>query len=264
MHEHAEKLPLVSSLITTLDPRLKILSAVYFIFFTLLTPASAGLTFYFLGIIIFGLVLFCRIPLAVIARRYLVILPFLLVITALVPFQKAGNVILNLNFKIFNLRLTDEGLKIFFIVFVKSLFSICALIVISATTNFTDIIKALKDLKLPVIIVVIISFMYRYLYLMLSEFKKMKTAVNARSFGRNDTARLRALTGCVAVFFLRTYERSEGIYYAMLSRNFKKDFFLKSDFKLCGRDIVFFILFLTAVSLCYLVSTEKVCFLCCL
>lgn len=226
MHEHAENLPLTSSFISQIDPRFKILSIFYFIFLIISAPAGSLLSFSLFALILLMLIFLARISFSVFIKRYLIILPFLLVIIALLPFSKEGNIIFLLHLKFLTLRITDAGLETFSYVFIKSFFSLCSLIILSTTTSFSDIIKALKVLKIPLIIIIMLSFMYRYLYLMIDELKKMKMAVDARNFGRNRAGVLKALAGCIGVFFLRAYERSEGVYHAMISRNFKKSSFL--------------------------------------
>lgn len=254
MHEHAEKLHLTSSFVSELDPRVKILSVIYFIFFISVLGADLRLSFCLFGLILLLLAVLSKIPLSVFAKRYLIILPFLIIIIALLPFSKEGKEIFSLNFKFLNLHITDLGLKSFLNIFVKSFLSISSLIILSATTSFPDVIKALKSLKIPLMIIIILSFMYRYLYLMIEEVKKMKMAIDARDFGKNRIIRFKALAGSIAVFFLRSYERSESIYYAMVSRNFNKNYFFEADFTLGARDVVSFIVFITMVNAAYLLG----------
>lgn len=252
MHEHAEKLPLTSSFMSELDPRVKILSAIYFIFFISVSSSNTRLSFYLFTLMLLPLAFLSKISLSVFVKRYLIVLPFLVIIIALLPFSKEGGEIFSMDLKLINLQITDSGLKTFFNVFIKSFLSISSLIILSATTSFPDAIKALKALKVPLMIIIILSFMYRYLYLMIEEVRKMKMAIDARDFGRNRIIRLKALAGSIAVFFLRSYERSESVYYAMVSRNFNRNYFFKADFELGIRDIISFIVFIAAASAAYL------------
>lgn len=254
MHEHAEKLPLTSSFLSEMDPRIKILTVIYFIFVISICGVDSHLSFYLFGFILIVLALLSKISLTIFLKRYLIILPFLIVIIALLPFSKEGKEILSLDLKFITLQITDLGMKTFFNVFIKSFLSISALIILSATTSFADSIKALKALKVPLMIITILSFMYRYLYLMVEEVRNMKMAVDARDFGRNKIVRLKALAGAVAVFFLRSYERSESIYYAMVSRNFDRNYFLKTNYQPTVKDVISFVVFLAVVSEAYLLG----------
>ncbi|MFH1855653.1 MAG: cobalt ECF transporter T component CbiQ [Candidatus Omnitrophota bacterium] len=252
MHEHAEKLPLTSSFMSGLDTRVKILSMLYFIFLLIIGDNAGYLNFCLFGIILLALAVLSKISYSVFIKRYLVVLPFLFIIIMLLPFFGEGKAVFSFNWKWIRVNITDEGLKTFLAVFIKSFMAVSCLIIISVTTSFPDVIKALKTLKVPLIIVTIFSFMYRYLYLMTDELKKMKMSVDARSFGKKKTAMLRALAFCVAAFFLKSYERSENIYRAMLSRNFDKEYFFESNFNMMAKDAVFFAVFLFAVSSAYL------------
>jgi cobalt/nickel transport system permease protein len=67
-----------------------------------------------------------------------------------------------------------------------------------------------------------ISFMYRYLFVLVDEAMRLQTAREARSVGtgRNVVWRARVLGGMIGSLFIRSYERSERIYAAMLARGF--------------------------------------------
>ena len=67
-----------------------------------------------------------------------------------------------------------------------------------------------------------ISFMYRYLFVLVDEAMRLQTARDARSVGAGRTLfwRAKVLGGMIGCLFIRSYERSERIYAAMLSRGY--------------------------------------------
>ena len=109
----------------------------------------------------------------------------------------------------------------------KSWLSVQVALLLAFTTPFHDLIDALRALRLPRIMVSIISFMYRYLAVLTDEARRMNRAKAARSAvvtGRAGGSHPLAggVTGSmVGSLFLRSYERSERIYAAMLARGFQ-------------------------------------------
>jgi cobalt/nickel transport system permease protein len=74
----------------------------------------------------------------------------------------------------------------------------------------------------PAVLTATISFMYRYLFVLVDEAMRLQTARAARSVGTGRTVwwRAQVLGGMIGSLFIRSYERSERIYAAMLSRGF--------------------------------------------
>jgi cobalt/nickel transport system permease protein len=114
---------------------------------------------------------------------------------------------------------------------VKSWLSVQAALLLAYTTPFADLVDALRALRVPAIIVSIISFMYRYLAVLTDEAGRMKRARHARSAaapqGRSGGSlvwRAKVTGAMVGSLFIRAYERSERIYAAMLARGFSGTF----------------------------------------
>jgi cobalt/nickel transport system permease protein len=125
------------------------------------------------------------------------------------------------------LGISEEGLRVFTTIALKSWISVQAALLLAFTTPFHDLIDGLRELRLPRVMVAIISFMYRYLGVIGEEAGRMNRAKAARSAdrggtGAGGTVRWRAgVTGSmVGSLFLRSYERSERVYAAMQARGF--------------------------------------------
>ena len=92
-------------------------------------------------------------------------------------------------------------------------------ILLTATTPFPDLLHALRHLRVPPVLVAIIAFMYRYLFVLADEAERLLRARAARSAGlpggggrrvdRLAGARRRHMAGQL---FLRSYERSDRVY----------------------------------------------------
>jgi cobalt/nickel transport system permease protein len=152
-------------------------------------------------------------------------LPFMLAALPLV-FTRPGDPLATIDLGPLTLTISGQGLTEFATIALKSWISVQAALLLAFTTPFHDLIDALRELRLPRVMVSIIGFMYRYLAVMGDEAERMARARSARSAdptGRGGgTARWRAsVTGrMVGSLFLRSYERSERIYSAMQARGF--------------------------------------------
>lgn len=163
-------------------------------------------------------------------RGAFVALPFVLVALPLV-FVRPGDPLGSIELGPVRLTVSGEGLRLFATIAAKSWLSVQVALLLTFTTPFHDLLDALRELRLPRILVAIIGFMYRYLAVLGDEAQRLIRARAARSAvavdGRGGgSIRWRAgVTGnMVGSLFLRSYERSERIYDAMIARGFEGTF----------------------------------------
>jgi cobalt/nickel transport system permease protein len=80
----------------------------------------------------------------------------------------------------------------------------------------------MRGLYIPNVLVTLIGFTYRYLFVLVDEAMRLQTARDARSVGSGGTLfwRAKVLGAMVGSLFIRSYERSERIYQAMVSRGY--------------------------------------------
>jgi cobalt/nickel transport system permease protein len=160
------------------------------------------------------------------ARGALFALPFMLAALPLV-FTRGAPYLVTFELGPLDLGISEEGLRVFTTIALKSWISVQAALLLAFTTPFHDLVDGLRELRLPRVMVAIISFMYRYLGVIGDEASRMNRAKAARSAdrggpGAGGTVRWRAgVTGAmVGSLFLRSYERSERVYAAMQARGF--------------------------------------------
>jgi cobalt/nickel transport system permease protein len=163
------------------------------------------------------------------SRTAVIALPFSLAAFPLI-FTRPEEILGTLALGPLDLTISAEGLRMFTTIATKSWLSVQVALLLAFTTPFHDLVDALRELRLPRIMVAIISFMYRYLAVLTDEATRMLRARDARSAdptGRGGgSIRWRAtVTGrMVGSLFLRAYERSERIYAAMQARGFEGEF----------------------------------------
>jgi cobalt/nickel transport system permease protein len=160
------------------------------------------------------------------ARGAFFALPFMLAALPLI-FTRGAPYLVQLELGPLDLGISEEGLRVFTTIALKSWISVQAALLLAFTTPFHDLVDGLRELRLPRVMVAIISFMYRYLGVIGDEASRMNRAKAARSAdrggsGAGGTIRWRAtVTGSmVGSLFLRSYERSERVYAAMQARGF--------------------------------------------
>ena len=215
-----------TSPIHRLDPRLKLLATLAFVLAATSSPSLAWPSFLLLAALALGAFLLAEVPLAEGLKRSTIALPFAGMVAISLPFTRGGEVLWSwqpfASAQGWTLTVTDEGLILFAAVTVKSWLSVMVSGLLVATTRFPDLLYAMRSLRVPAVLTATISFMYRYLFVLVDEAMRLQTARQARSAGPGGTVwwRMRVLGGMIGSLFIRSYERSERIYAAMLSRGF--------------------------------------------
>jgi cobalt/nickel transport system permease protein len=211
-----------TSLVHRLDPRLKLLATLAFVVATTSTPPRAWPAFLLLAVLAAGAVLLSRVPPGEALRRSAVALPFAGMAALSLLFTRSGQVVWSWHPLGWRIAITDQGALLFASILVKSWLSVLVSGLLVATTPFPELLAALRALGVPAVLAAIISFMYRYLFVLVDEAMRLQTARDARSAGAGGTLfwRAQVLGGMIGSLFIRSYERSERIYAAMLSRGF--------------------------------------------
>jgi cobalt/nickel transport system permease protein len=214
------------SIVHRLDPRTKILVVFSFILAIALTPAGSFVAYGILSLFLLLAILLARIELPYIVKRSFIAIPFALAAVTL-PFTVPGETLLTLPV-LGGLTVSLEGTIRFASILIKSWISVQAAILLVAITPFQDLLWGLRALHVPATLVTIVSFAYRYLFVLSDEALRLMQARTARSAvvdGRRAGGPLLwrgKVTGrMVGSLMLRSMERSERIYNAMVARGYQ-------------------------------------------
>lgn len=210
----------IDSLLSRLDPRVKIVSFAVLLFFIALTKPGCLLCFMLYGLLVFILIGISKIPLHYIVKRCLVVLPFILLTSVFILLGRGGERIVLLQMSSFSLSVSATGWILFQSVMIKGILSLLCLTMLTASTPFPQLLAALENMKFPKLITMILSFMYRYIFLIEDEAMKMWRAMKSRSTGGSRWLRLKAIANMIGILFIRSFERGETVYLAMCSRGF--------------------------------------------
>ncbi len=248
-HGFIDKYSHLNGFIQKLDPRVKLIATFVFIIAVVTTPPTIWWAFISYLILISGLILCSKVPVTFILKRSLVIIPFVVLIAVFIPFFGQGEVAGSYNIWLWEVSVTYSGLLILWNVVIKAWLSILSLILLTATTPLPNLLKAMEQLKLPKLMVTILSFMYRYIFVLIDEVGRMKRARDSRSFGGSRLWQIKTIGHMIGAMFIRSYERGERVYQAMLSRGFDGQIQTMNSLQLRRSDLYFASAFLVAVAL---------------
>ncbi|MEZ4860784.1 MAG: cobalt ECF transporter T component CbiQ [Caldilineaceae bacterium] len=244
MHTHLdEQYHQGQSLIHRLDARVKVLLTFLFILTVSLTRFGAFGAYLALFAFSMSVVLLAQLRPTMVLKRALVALPFALAAVTL-PFTVPGHTLATLPI-LGGLTISQEGVIRFISTVIKSWLSLQIALVLVFVTPFTEILWALRALRLPAPLIAIVSLMYRYLFVLYDEAVRLLRARAARS-GMVDGARSGGsllwrgqVAGRMAgSLMLRSFERSDRIYNAMVARGYRGQLLTLGHSHLQRKDIV--------------------------
>jgi cobalt/nickel transport system permease protein len=200
-----------------LAPHTRVLCTLLMVFAIVLTPNGHWLTWAIYGLAVLCLVLLSRVTLPVLLKRVAVESVFIFVVLLGTLFRDGGRVLWAWG----PFKITTVGLTILGSVTIKALLSLLILNVLTLTTSVPALLNALVVLRTPPLLVAILASMYRYINVLIGEFNAMRRAAASRNLmGSNRWQRL-VIGNMMGSLFIRTYERGERVYQAMLARGYQ-------------------------------------------
>jgi cobalt/nickel transport system permease protein len=203
-----------STVIHRLPGRIKLVAAFGFVVAVVSTPREQFWAFGVHAAVLASLALVARVPFPILIRRMSVEIPFLL-FAVLMPFLTPGQRV-----EVLGVPMSADGLYDAWNVVVKATLGVATSIILAATTEVHDLVRGLGRLRMPALLVQIMSFMIRYGDLVLDETRRMRVARESRGFLARDVRHLPAVARSVGALFIRVYERGERVHLAMLSRGY--------------------------------------------
>jgi cobalt/nickel transport system permease protein len=210
-----------------LDARVKIIFTLAFILAISLTPSGAWPAFILFLSIDISVNLLSKLSIGFVQKRALLVLPFILSAIPLIflgpqpviTFTPGSNLII---------PISTQGVIRFISIAFKAWISVQMAILLASSTPFSEILSGFRLLHIPGIFISIIEMMWRYLFLMVAEVGRMIRARASRSSRPSDRRssggsiiwRAFVTGGMAGSLFVRSIERSERVYAAMLSRGY--------------------------------------------
>jgi cobalt/nickel transport system permease protein len=100
----------------------------------------------------------------------------------------------------------------------KNSLAFLMMLVLGSVTPWREVLRAMRRLGVPAVLVATLQFMERYLHVLLDELERMTRARRARSCRPTGILSWRSLCGLLGSLLLRSFDRSERVHWAMLAR----------------------------------------------
>ncbi|SET55431.1 cobalt ECF transporter T component CbiQ [Oceanobacillus limi] len=180
-----------------------------------------------------------RISFILLLKRYLIITPFLLLMTL----------------PLFSQYTMDNALFASLII-IKAFTSMTVITILLETQSLDTLMNSLTGLKMPPMLITILILSYRYVFLFLDDISRMMTAAKSRFFkGELGVRSLRVYGHFIASLLIKALHRSDKMYEAMASRGFNGQLAFQSTKKVGYHDI--FKTCLTVIVIALLIIFER-------
>ena len=171
---------------------------------------------------------------------------FLLVVVLVLPFISGQTVVMSIG----PLDLHQEGLVAMILIATRFLSILTIGLVLFGTAPFLTTIKSMRALGLPAILTDMTLLTFRYLYEIGDDLQRMNTSMKLRGFRaqRFSIPRLGMLASLGGSILVRSYERSEWVYKAMILRGYGHTTRPQDEFRSCSHDVIIFVIILLVAS----------------
>lgn len=205
-----------------IDPRVKLAALVSFLVVAAFSTAHEATTW--IGLSSLVLAALSRIPAIHLLRQLIVALPFIAAIVL-------GAVIM-----------TDLPSAV--PVSIRVTGSVLAAIVFVTTTPLLDQARALQFFRVPKIIVSMLIFTYRFIFVFIDELERMKIARTARGFSarRGHILNRRifsVLTHTIGMLFIRVSERASRVFDSLRGRGFSGNVLIRTPLRIGMADALY-------------------------
>ena len=229
---HFEELSKGDSLLHRLDPRIKIIIALFFSIIVAISQTPYVLLWSFIFATI--LLISTKLKIQKIFYRLLLVNGFIFILWFILPFTYPGRTL----FTICSFNASREGINYTMLITLKSNTILMVCIALLSTTPIFTLIHALRHLYLPDKLTHLFFFNFRYIHVIHQEYDRLKKAVKIRCFRpKTDLHTYKTYAYLIGILLLRSYDRSKRIYKAMICRGFKGKYFVLDHFKLKKSDI---------------------------
>ncbi len=225
------------SAIHQLSPTLRVVAAAAYSFLVALAHGLPTLAV----ALVFSLlmVLFARLPLGKVLQRFTVVLGFLLLIWAILPWTYKGEIL----YQFGPLALSRPGVMLCLEISLKSIAILLAMIALVSTMTTARLGHALNRLHLPDKLVYLILITYRYIFVIEQEYQRLMRAVRIRNFSPGTNLHTyRTYAWLLGMLFVRSAERAKRVHQAMVCRGFSGKFYSLLESPRGYRNWVFVIL----------------------
>ncbi len=180
-----------------------------------------------------AIMLVSALPLHFIRHGLSFVLFFLIPFFLIMPLTYPGEA----SFHFLGMPFSWDGLRLATLIFVKAIAIVLTTFVIFGSSRFDISMISLQSLKCPTVVVQMLLFTYRYTFVFLEEMRRMQTSMRARGFvPKSDRNTMKVYGNFVGTLLVRSFERTERVYKAMLSKGYQGEFHTLVTFVSNGHD----------------------------
>ena len=143
-----------------------------------------------------------RVPVRFLLRRLLLLEPFALGVALLALLQPGG-------------------VRVFVTLVVKSTLCLFAVILLANTTPFAEVLRVLRQVGVPRLLITLLALMYRYVFVVVDELERLQRARASRVLRPGTARRWGVIASTAGALFVRSSERAERVYAAMCARGWR-------------------------------------------
>jgi cobalt/nickel transport system permease protein len=237
---YAEDHALQPGLLQARDPRIKTASLLLCVVLVLFVKTVS---------VLLGLYLFClalaalsRIRLSFFLKRTWVFIPLFalfIAVPSLFNIVTPGRELLGFMLAGHRLAVTQEGLSGAALFVLRVATSVSFVVLLALTTKHDELLKVLRLFRVPQLFVMTLGMCYRYIYLFVEIIEHTHTAIKSRAgLNLHHTKGRELVTWNMANLWLRSYHLNNQVYNAMLSRGYRGEPQVLTDFRSTPMDWV--------------------------
>jgi cobalt/nickel transport system permease protein len=228
-----------------LDPRTKLVLALAFAVFVVSTPPTRLSAFVGYAGLLSWAIAWAGIPVSYVVSRAAAVLPFSVLAAVWLPFLHESPAVECWGGAV---RLSVSGLWLFAGVVMKSFLGTGAAILLAVTTPFNALVAGLRKLGVPVILVDTLTLTYRYLFVLIEEARRLRRAAAARGYRPRWLGQSLLIGRLIGQLFMRSYERAERVYGAMVQRGYRGHMPMSREFAFGTPDVAALLVVLPALA----------------
>lgn len=197
-----------------LPAHVKVVGLVAFVLAVVAVPSEEHAVLGILLVVAAGLVVATRVPARHVLPRLAVETPFA-VFALVLPFVAVGPRVTYGPFTV-----SEAGVTAAVSLLLKGTCGVLAAVAFAVTTRPRDLVRALHHLRVPDPLVLIASFMVRYVDVVADQLRRMRVARASRGFSARSVHAWPVLAAGTGALFIRSFERGERVHLAMVSRGY--------------------------------------------
>ena len=232
-----------NSLLHSIDPRVKIVVALFFVSVIAVTDSFTVVSIALAGAL--ALSILASLPLKLVFKRLLAANSFILFLWITLPVTYGGEPMYSAG----PLFFSRDGIMLSALITLKTNTIVLAIIALLATSTIASLGHALEGLGLPGRLSFLLLFSYRYIFVIYQEYLRLVRAAQMRCFQPSTTIHTyRTFAYIFGMTLVKSYNRGTRIHQAMLLRGFNGHLIPLSHHNITRTDIIFLAAGLTATA----------------